>query len=563
MDAQPALLQTLTHDLLCLVLLECEFDSILVLLASARQFADAVLVVLQSHAWRTRGDNERQLQLSAWEHSMHVESCLGAFGNGAFNRGRRCTPIGGIDMHGGRVACFRSKGFSIRIWDVADAETICTHAIEQHATLQDGRDGGWRAAPSVEVATVALRDDVLAVATTSGDFWLFNITRAPNRSSPDTDCERWRLTTVSRTQGTDAGVVGVAWVSPAGEEEAPGEGDEALLVILDERSMSVESRKLTLQVWHVPAWGLSESSLRASTSCERVRTPYPSSIDGCLAFAAHSGILAITRCRGPVELYAVPSLELLSSLTAFEGLPSVHLALNSTHLALASTAPRDAFSAPSLAELDAPPAVMLWPLDALLEGSGESTSGGGSMGGDGGAGSAGPLAEGMTACSRLKLDESQAMLQLDERMFAVGSLSLCRHLLAAWFRPVHNPLRAWEEARCSQTVVCIWDVHTRDQLRTIELPSRRHAHFHRNVIVPNSVSSFGACLAMDDYRIALSACCKEGDWQESIVDEHGLPCLATSLLVVQEVGPEWARTPPRVPHPAPARMEPRRAPHPC
>jgi len=121
----------------------------------------------------------------------------------------------------------------------------------------------------------------------------------------------------------------------------------------------------------------------------------------------------------------------------------------------------------------------------------------------------------------------------------------------------------WEEARCSQTVVCIWDVHTRDQLRTIELPSRRHAHFHRNVIVPNSVSSFGACLAMDDYRIALSACCKEGDWQESIVDEHGLPCLATSLLVVQEVGPEWARTPPRVPHPAPARMEPRRAPHPC
>ena len=73
-------------------------------------------------------------------------------------------------------------------------------------------------------------------------------------------------------------------------------------------------------------------------------------------------------------------------------------------------------------------------------------------------------------------------------------------------------------------------------------------------IVQNSVERYGMCLALDAYRIALSATVREGDWREQVTDcaqrqadgSSGSSCssavgYATSLLVVQDLGPDWLR----------------------
>jgi hypothetical protein len=70
----------------------------------------------------------------------------------------------------------------------------------------------------------------------------------------------------------------------------------------------------------------------------------------------------------------------------------------------------------------------------------------------------------------------------------------------------------------------------------------RHAAFHRNVIVPHSLSHFGFRLALDGTRLALSADVAEGDWTEPIRAPGGRCVTARSLLVVHEMGPSWLRT---------------------
>ena len=73
------LLQSLAHDLLQQVLLVCDFDTLCALLASCQQLYELVPSIMQARAWRTKDENEHALQRSAWEHDIHVESCLGAF----------------------------------------------------------------------------------------------------------------------------------------------------------------------------------------------------------------------------------------------------------------------------------------------------------------------------------------------------------------------------------------------------------------------------------------------------------------------------------------------------
>lgn len=90
--------------------------------------------------------------------------------------------------------------------------------------------------------------------------------------------------------------------------------------------------------------------------------------------------------------------------------------------------------------------------------------------------------------------------------------------------------------------VFVWDGLTRLLLRRIELPSRTHAGFHPNIIVPNSLSLFGVFgLAIEGTRLALAADVTEGDWRPPIELPGGRTEPARSLLVVQEVGPEWLR----------------------
>jgi len=126
---------------------------------------------------------------------------------------------------------------------------------------------------------------------------------------------------------------------------------------------------------------------------------------------------------------------------------------------------------------------------------------------------------------------------------SVVSLAMCRGLLAACFNRLPGGDRP---------CVCVWDVPTRELLRTISLPERTHSFFHPNVIVAGSLSHYGLHICLDDYRIALSAVCTRGDWREPL-DGHPA-MLATSLLVVQEVGPEFVRE-----APAPSRRRAQRA----
>jgi hypothetical protein len=119
-----------------------------------------------------------------------------------------------------------------------------------------------------------------------------------------------------------------------------------------------------------------------------------------------------------------------------------------------------------------------------------------------------------------------------EGELTIGRVAMSGMLVAALVGRGH----AWREHSC----VCVWDSLTQQQLRTISLPSRQHAHFHPNVVVQYSVGSFGLHMALDEYRIALSATCKHGDWIEEA--DNGSPYAATSLLVVQEFGPDWCRS---------------------
>lgn len=91
--------------------------------------------------------------------------------------------------------------------------------------------------------------------------------------------------------------------------------------------------------------------------------------------------------------------------------------------------------------------------------------------------------------------------------------------------------------------IYVWDAPRRQRLRKIELPSRIHAGFHRNVIIQNSLYHFGFGLALHGTCLALTAAVKPGDWIEGLRQPQPRSCVtAHALVVVQEVGPAWLRT---------------------
>ena len=96
-------------------------------------------------------------------------------------------------------------------------------------------------------------------------------------------------------------------------------------------------------------------------------------------------------------------------------------------------------------------------------------------------------------------------------------------------------------ATCSRDQVPrVWDVHSRRLLRIIDLPARSHAHFHRNIVVPHSIEQFGVRLAIDRFRLVLTASIKEGDWTERMqLPRNGGSYMARSIIVTQDAGPEW------------------------
>ena len=175
------------------------------------------------------------------------------------------------------------------------------------------------------------------------------------------------------------------------------------------------------------------------------------------------------------------------------------------------------------------------------------------------------------------------------RTVSVSAIAMDRGVLAACVG------RRGVNRSSEMCVVCVWDVVSGDQLREVELPSRTHAFFHRNVAVPHSLSEFGLRLDLQGSRIVLTARVQEGDWTEALQDgqplvppsssssddsstsaasrvpaptanlrasatyaagpssvgratRHSLLAAqkasqkAGSLLIVQEFGPEWLRT---------------------
>lgn len=108
----------------------------------------------------------------------------------------------------------------------------------------------------------------------------------------------------------------------------------------------------------------------------------------------------------------------------------------------------------------------------------------------------------------------------------VVCIASCRRLLAACV---------------NRLGVYIWDAPAGRLLRKVELPSRTHTPFHRNIIVPHSLSHFGFQIALAGTRLALTADVKPGDWTALLDEPAGRQAAARSLLVVQEFGPTWLR----------------------
>lgn len=127
------------------------------------------------------------------------------------------------------------------------------------------------------------------------------------------------------------------------------------------------------------------------------------------------------------------------------------------------------------------------------------------------------------------LQPAAAAAELLGTKMRILAAAMSRHCVAACFA---------RRREVAPSLVCVWDLQTRRLLRTVSLPSRQHVHFHPNVIIQNSLTAFGFHIALDDFRIALSAQCKQGDWREEV---DGWPFHATSLLVVQEFGPDWCQ----------------------
>ena len=135
------MLTRLSADLLSLVLLDCDFDSLRALLATSSHISELAMAMMQSHAWRhRRAENDDALTLAAWTDGEVVEACMGAFD----------VDVQSIAIDGHRVVCSSrgqnrgaANGLPLNTWQFR-----CFDAVEARETHRFGTagfpDGGGR-----------------------------------------------------------------------------------------------------------------------------------------------------------------------------------------------------------------------------------------------------------------------------------------------------------------------------------------------------------------------------------------------------------------------------------
>ena len=572
--APPQLLQ-LGGDLLHLILQRCDFDTLRVLLSTSRTLEGFARDTLRSVEWRSDANHERALRLAAWESSLE-ETCLGTFvgSDGAAQSG-----LNGIDMHGHRVAgCRRGHLWAsreVKCFDVAATVPGCTHAFDARARQPHFMGG---------VVAVRLRGETLAVLlkslpkpTPGGThslaeliLWqnsvrLFDLaSAAPLGPSSGVSLDQAPLDLASAAPlGPSSGVsldqAPLKDRDPYFEVDIGWAGVEMELLVwfgIGSIDPFVAQNPATLvqhlRVWRVPRDRLSESTQLASATlphgvgwtaevaAAQGTTFTPNWREGsnqriAHGFAVHGSVVAVLTGPCSLELLSLPALQPLRTLTlAGPSRPgsaqwdgwiagrsgrdgSRHVGLGSAHLALVGSAYPGSDEAsdhhPKKQRL------LLWTLALLLD----------------------PSVRGLAEPAVLLPDEDDAAGLWGWN--TIATLAMSSNLVAACFAGLSAG--GWS----LKNRVIVWDSATQQQVSEVGLPSRQHAHFHHNVIVQNSLTEYGAHLALDDFRIALSAKCSPGTWLEDMRSEgsqdlggaSSQEAGAAALLVVQEVGPSWLR----------------------
>jgi len=532
-------LLSLPADLLHRCLADCDFDALCALLATSQQMSHVVPAVLQSQSWRAAPDNARALLMASWDPDRGSidESCVGAFDE----------PITGLALSGSQVACF--KGREVKVWDSKQARTIRTHAFTA----------------SHMVDSIRLRGQLLAMVTI--ERWSHSTARVIDLGGDTSDLP-------------DAGVVLARGGCPQSIEWANDDPqDDALLVLLR------HAPRRTLALWRVSSGPLAGSALGTALIGEKsgaiaIKGEMLGEItlehEEALGWHGYrllaKGTLAVVAIA-PTTMQLVrlvPELKPLRSLV----LSHPPVALSGTYLAAAAPPHSDASPAQALppwpsARGAASAAVWLWRLDALLEAP-ETALHTSTL-----AGAPPPLlalAAPFTSVPPIRLEPTRPEIdpEIDPYLnlepprpetvlrlpftrsrrdtASVMRIAISEQLVAAtlagnrvfvWH--VSADVRMAAGGALNQTAQRATRCLELEPLCSIGLPSRQHSHFHPNIVVPNSLSGFGHCVALSEHRIALSAICHGGDWREVVHEADGDSYLPRSLVVVQEMGPPWWR----------------------
>ena len=535
-------LLSLPADLLHRCLADCEFDALCALLATSQQISHLVPAVLQSQSWRAAPDNARALLMASWDPDRGSidESCVGAFDE----------PITGLALSGSQVACF--KGREVKVWDSKQARTIRTHAFTA----------------SHMVDSIRLRGQLLAMVTI--ERWSHSTVRVIDLGGDTSDLP-------------DAGVVLARGGCHSIEWANDDPQDDALLVLLR------HAPRRTLALWRVSSGPLAGSALGPALVGEKLGEKSGAiAIKGEMlgeitleheeALGWHGyrllakGTLAVVAIA-PTTMQLVRLVPVLKSLRSLV-LAHPPVALSGTYLAAAAPPHSDASPAQALPPWPstrgaASGAVWLWRLDALLEAP-ETALHTSTL-----AGAPPPLltlAAPFTSVPPIRLEPTRPEIdpEIDPYLnlepprpetvlrlpftrsrrdtASVMRIAISEHLVAATL--AGNRVFVWHvsaDVRMAagdalhQTAQRATRCLEFEPLCIIGLPSRQHSHFHPNIVVPNSLSGFGHCVALSEHRIALSAICHGGDWREVVHEADGDSYLPRSLVVVQEMGPLWWR----------------------
>jgi hypothetical protein len=487
----PSPILALGDDLLLAVLGACDFCELCALLATSKTLASLVPVTLRSPAWLSLTENRQALLRAAWDPDCGsvVESCLGGFDTG----------IGGLTMCGGRIVCFKSGKGEVKVWDSTQATVACTHAFEAGMAIE---------AAALRGSTLAL----LGVDRMGGDLhtYLANLGHVP---STDLGSSGSRASAAAiKTAQLDYGL-GSLPGRGAGGSLAWARSEVLVTVRFGPAAQSEfdfwYNKGIEVSERHVTRGRPQDATRRASSELAWIQ-------GARVLLAAHEDTAvvlvdasAFSSEAARVHLLSLPSLDPLRTMPVAGGLRPREIRLNGSHVAMSGSSSGGRS------------VVMLWRQDVLVHSSSSIVLG------------ARGEATGESK-DRESLGLGSSHLALPNGMIRDrrrGTTMYSRQSPKLALGP--NLLAAAAEGH-----VVVWDTHSRTQLCSIGLPSRQHAHFHRNVIVPNSLSWYGEHLAIDDRRIALTAACQEGDWREELTGADGVRCFARSLLVVQEMGPE-------------------------